>query len=327
MTDGCPISPIFLLGPTASGKTALVRELARRLPCEVVCVDSALVYRGLDVGTAKPGPATRARVPHHLVDLCEPSEIYSAARFCADATRAIRDIQGRGRVPLLAGGTMFYFHALEHGLAAMPSADPELRGDLDARARREGLRTLHDELRRLDPAAAARVHPNDSQRVQRALEVCLSGARRFGERRGAEADKAPGAPEVPLLHGRLHRVGLVCAERAHLHRRIARRFDQMLADDFCGEVSRLLLRGDLDPALPALRAVGYRQMRKYLCGRYGFEEMRMRAIHATRQLAKKQLTWMRRMPNLDLYFSDRCGFPQIAERIEKKQRSISAQCT
>ena len=322
MTDDCPISPIFLLGPTASGKTALVEELALRLPCEVVCVDSVLVYRGLDVGTAKPGPVARARVRHHLVDLCDASEIYSAARFCADAARAIREIQGRGRVPLLVGGTMFYFHALEHGLAALPGADLELRADLDARARREGLQTLHDELRKLDPAAAARIHPNDAQRVQRALEVCLSTARRPCERRASAQDAQERcAPEASLAHGRIQRVGLDYAERARLHRRIARRFDRMLAAGFCGEVGRLLLRGDLDPALPSLRAVGYRQMRLYLCGRYGFEEMRARAIYATRQLAKRQLTWMRRMPGLDLYCSDRRDFSQIAGRIEKKQRS------
>ena len=321
VTDACPTSPIFLLGPTASGKTALAEELARRLPCEIVCVDSALVYRGLDVGTAKPEPAARARVPHHLVDLCDPSEIYSAARFCADAARAIGEIQGRGRVPLLVGGTMFYFRALEHGLKALPGADPELRGALEARTRREGLQTLHDELRRLDAAAAARIHPHDAQRVQRALEVRLSAARRPGERRAPAPTRKPGAPEAPLVRGRIQRVGLDCAERACLHQRIARRFERMLAAGFCGEVARLLLRGDLDPALPSLRAVGYRQMRLYLYGRYGFEEMRLRAICATRQLAKRQLTWMRRMPRLDVYFSDRCDLSQIAARIEKKHRS------
>ena len=301
---------LFLLGPTASGKTALVAELAKRIPCEVVSVDSALVYKGMDIGTAKPDPSLRTRVRHHLIDVCDPSESYSAAKFCADATVAIEAIHKRGRVPVLAGGTMFYFHALEHGLAPMPTAGAALRNSLSARAHREGVQPLYDELTRLDPVAAARIHPKDSQRVQRALEVCLAGDRPFSALQGDRS---------PPVEGRIYRVGLDFAERARLHKRIARRLDRMLAAGLAGEVSRLMLRGDLDLALPSMRAVGYRQVWKYLCGHYSFDEMRLRVIRATRQLAKKQLTWMRRMPNLHLYCSDRCDYTKIAAQIEKNK--------
>ena len=309
MARGCVI---FLMGPTASGKTALAAELSRRIPCEIVNVDSALIYKGMDIGTAKPGAAARARTPHHLMDIRDPAQGYSAAAFCRDAAAAVRAIQGRGREPLLAGGTMFYFHALEHGLAPMPGADPSVRGALEARAHREGLQSLHDELRRLDPASAARIHPMDSQRVQRALEVCLSGGRPFSQWQRA-AHRAP-----PPLAGRIHRVGLDCADRARLHRRIERRFDGMLRAGLLDEVAGLMLRGDLDLSRPSMRAVGYRQAWKHLCGHCGFGEMRLRAVCATRQLAKKQLTWMRRMPNLQVHFSDRSDWARIAAEIEKQ---------
>jgi len=300
---------IFLMGPTASGKTAVAAELSRRIACEIVNVDSALIYKGMDIGTAKPGAAARAQTPHHLLDIRDPAQSYSAAAFCRDAAAAVRDIQARGRVPLLAGGTMFYFHALEHGLAAMPGADPSVRGALEARARREGLQSLHDELQRLDPASAARIHPMDSQRVQRALEVCLSGGRPFSQWQRA----APRAQ--PPLAGRIHRIGLDCADRARLHRRIERRFDAMLGDGLLDEVAGLMLRGDLDLSRPSMRAVGYRQAWKHLCGHCDFAEMRLRAVCATRQLAKKQLTWMRRMPNLQVHYSDRSDWARIAAQI------------
>jgi len=300
---------IFLMGPTASGKTAVAAELSRRIACEIVNVDSALIYKGMDIGTAKPGAAARAQTPHHLLDIRDPAQSYSAAAFCRDAAAAVRAIQARGRVPLLAGGTMFYFHALEHGLAAMPGADPSVRGALEARAHREGLQSLHDELRRLDPASAARIHPMDSQRVQRALEVCLSGGRPFSQWQRA-AHREP-----PPLAGRIHRIGLDCADRARLHRRIERRFDAMLHDGLLGEVAGLMLRGDLDLSRPSMRAVGYRQAWKHLCGHCDFAEMRLRAVCATRQLAKKQLTWMRRMPNLQVHHSDRSDWARIAAAI------------
>jgi len=300
---------IFLMGPTASGKTAVAAELSRRIACEIVNVDSALIYKGMDIGTAKPGAAARAQTPHHLLDIRDPAQSYSAAAFCRDAAAAVRDIQARGRVPLLAGGTMLYFHALEHGPAAMPGADPSVRGALEARARREGLQSLHDELQRLDPASAARIHPMDSQRVQRALEVCLSGGRPFSQWQRA----APRAQ--PPLAGSIHRIGLDCADRARLHRRIERRFDAMLGDGLLDEVAGLMLRGDLDLSRPSMRAVGYRQAWKHLCGHCDFAEMRLRAVCATRQLAKKQLTWMRRMPNLQVHYSDRSDWARIAAQI------------
>ncbi len=303
---------IFLMGPTASGKTALAAELSKRIPCEIVNVDSMLIYRGMDIGTAKPDASLRARVPHHLMDIRDPPESYSAAAFCRDAAAVVRAIQGRGRVPLLAGGTMFYFHALEHGLAPMPGADPAVRDGLDARAHREGLQSLHDELKRLDPVSAARIHPMDSQRVQRALEVCLSGGRPFSQ---YQCGGQRGAP--PLLTGHVQRIGLDFSDRARLHRQIERRFDGMLRGGLLDEVAGLMLRGDLDLSRPSMRAVGYRQAWRHLCGHYGSGEMRRRAIAATRQLAKKQLTWMRRMRHLKVYFSDRSDFARIAAQIEK----------
>jgi tRNA dimethylallyltransferase len=284
---------VALAGPTASGKSALALAAAERWPLEIVSVDSALVYRGLDIGSAKPSVAERGRVPHHLIDLLEPTEAYSAAQFVADARRLIAEIHGRGRHALLVGGTMLYFKALIDGLDAMPAANPAVRAALDARAAAEGWPALHAELQRVDPTTAARLAPHDAQRIQRALEVWQTSGRPLSSFHGQ--DRTPGL-EMPLL-------ALEPASRAWLHSRIAERFDAMLAAGFVGEVQALRARGDLNPALPAMRCVGYRQLwaalesagRPTLCDRE-MALLRSQAIAATRQLAKRQLTWLRSMP-------------------------------
>ena len=281
---------IAVMGPPASGKTAFAIELAQRHGGEIVSVDSALVYRGLDIGAAKPDLAERAGVPHHLLDLREPWQPYSAAEFAVDARAAIDGIVARGRLPVLAGGTGLYFHALLHGLAAMPEADPGLRAAIAAEADARGWETLHAELAGVDPAAAARIRPGDAQRIQRALEVF-----RLSGRPISEWQRDPPPPRLPL---RVLRLVLAPADRATLHARIASRFDRMLATGFLDEVRRLrALPGLRDhPApldLPALRAVGYRQAWEHLDGRTGAGEFRDRGIFATRQLAKRQLTWLR----------------------------------
>ena len=275
---------VALAGPTASGKSALALALAARFPVEIVSVDSAQVYRGLDIGTAKPPPEVRARVPHHLVDVCDPAEPYSAARFREDALRAIRAIRARGRIPLLVGGTMLYFRALEQGLAPLPGADPAVRAELEAEARRRGWPALHAELARVDPEAARRIHPNDPQRIQRALEV-----HRLTGRPLTELQRA-GARRRRL---RLHKAALMPLGRERLRARIAERFDRMLAEGLVEEVARLRARSDLHPGLPAIKAVGYRQVWRHLAGELSYGEMRAQAIMATRQLAKRQLTWLR----------------------------------
>jgi tRNA dimethylallyltransferase len=297
------IRGLCLAGPTASGKTAAALALAELLPLEVISVDSALVYRGMDIGTAKPGAAERAIVPHHLIDILDPRDAYSAARFAADAARLAAEVRARGRLPLLVGGTMLYFKALREGIDAMPAADPALRAALDARAAAEGWPALHAELARADPAAAARLAPNDSQRIQRALEVWLATGRPLSAwQRGAAArDAAPGAARDatqdaaraaadawPLL-------SLEPASRAWLHARIAERFDAMLAAGLVDEVRALRARGDLHPGLPSMRAVGYRQAWAALDAG-DLAPLRERGIAATRQLAKRQLTWLRGMP-------------------------------
>ena len=284
---------IAVAGPTASGKSALALAAAQRWPVEIVSVDSALVYQGMDIGTAKPTPAERAAVPHHLIDLLPPTQAYSAAQFVADARRLIGEVQARGRVPLLVGGTMLYFKALADGLDAMPAADPAVRAALDARAAAEGWPALHAELARVDPATAARLPPNDAQRIQRALEVWQLTGRPLSAFHGAT--RTPGLA-VPLL-------ALEPADRPWLHRRIAERFDTMLAAGFVDEVRALRARGDLTPELPAMRCVGYRQAWAALDaegdalqpGSPGWATLRETGIAATRQLAKRQLTWLRGM--------------------------------
>ena len=288
---------IGLAGPTASGKSALAVALAREFPLEIVSVDSALVYCGMDIGTAKPGAAERAAVPHHLIDIREPDEPYSAAAFVADATRLVSEIRARGHVPLLVGGTMLYFKALIEGLDAMPAADAGLRAAIEAEAAARGWPALHAELARVDPASAARLKPHDAQRIQRALEVWRASGRPLSSwHTGRRAATMP-----PLI-------ALEPASRAWLHARIAARFDAMLDAGFLDEVQRLRRRPGLHGGLPALRAVGYRQAWEALDAGLAAaalrERVRERGIAATRQLAKRQLTWLRSMPAREVVACD-----------------------
>jgi tRNA dimethylallyltransferase len=280
------VSPplILLMGPTATGKSAVALELAQRLPLEIVSVDSAQVYRGMDIGTAKPDLATRARVPHHLVDIIAPDAAYSAARFRSDALDAIAAIRARGRVALVVGGTMLYFKALREGLSPLPGADPDMRTQLDARAVAEGWPALHAELTRIDPVTAARLKPTDAQRIQRALEVYMISGRPMSTLHGTRgAADAAGALAFALIP----------SDRADLHRRIALRFDAMLAAGLVDELRALRERHALAPDMPSMRCVGYRQAWQFLEGIGDSATLRERGIAATRQLAKRQFTWLR----------------------------------
>jgi tRNA dimethylallyltransferase len=275
---------ILLMGPTASGKSAVALELAQRLPLEIVSVDSAQVYRGMDIGTAKPDLSTRSRVPHHLIDLIDPDAAYTAARFRADALAAIGTIRARGRTPLLVGGTMLYFKALREGLSNLPSADPAVRARLDARAAAEGWPALHAELARVDPPTAARLEPTDRQRIQRALEVYEISGLPLAELQGRR-----GTGEVPEFLT----FAVVPSDRAELHRRIAARFDAMLAAGLIDEVRTLRQRYRLSAAMPSMRCVGYRQVWQFLDDHRDRETLRAQGTAATRQLAKRQFTWLR----------------------------------
>ena len=277
---------VFLMGPTASGKTGLAVELCQRFPLEIISVDSALVYRGMDIGTAKPDAQTLALAPHRLIDIRDPSEPYSAADFCADARREMDAITAAGKVPLLVGGTMLYFRSLEHGLSELPAADQEVRDRLEMEAARIGWPAMHEILRQKDPQAAERIHPNDPQRIQRALEVITLS--------GQSMSALHGQTEGYTLGYRLHKIIVSPESRSILHERIGRRFDMMLQAGFVDEMQRLFSRPDLNANMPSMRAVGYRQAWVWLQGKCTFEEMRERAIAATRQLAKRQLTWLRR---------------------------------
>jgi tRNA dimethylallyltransferase len=278
------------MGPTASGKSRLAMTLARHFPVELISVDSAQVYRGMDIGTAKPSADERTQVPHHLLDILDPAESYSAARFRHDALRLIAEIRARGRTPLLVGGTMLYFRALQHGLNDLPPADPVLRARLEADAAQFGWPALHARLARLDPETAVRLSPNDKQRVQRALEIIeLSGVTPTEYYR--QPNSMAGAP-APLV-----KLALCPAERADLHRSIETRLRQMMEQGFLEEVAGLHRRGDLHPDLPSIRAVGYRQLWQHLEGNCSLDEAVQRALFATRQFAKRQLTWLRSEPN------------------------------
>jgi len=283
---------ICLMGPTACGKTRVAVALAQEFPVEIISVDSALVYRGLDIGAGKPDAATLARAPHRLIDIRDPAEPYSAAAFRTDALREMREILARGKIPLLVGGTMLYFKALRDGLADLPAADPAVRSQILALAAAEGWPAVHARLANVDPVAARRIHPNDPQRLQRALEVHALSGRSLSELHDAQLSDP--AAELPC---KLVFLALL-PERAALHEVIARRFDAMLKAGLLAEVAALRARGDLHPGLPAIRSVGYRQVWEYLDGLYGHDVMVEKAVAATRQLAKRQHTWLRGWPAL-----------------------------
>lgn len=280
---------IFLMGPTASGKTALAMQLVQQFPCDIISVDSALVYRHMDIGTAKPNAQEQAIAPHRLIDICDPDDSYSAARFRDDALHEMEQITRQGRIPLLVGGTMLYFRALEQGLSRLPPADAVVRERLLAQARELGWHAMHDRLASIDPAAAARIHRNDPQRIQRALEVYEISGQSMSELQQLHA-----RPTLPYSV-----IKLVQApwSREILRERIAQRFELMLQQGFEQEVRDLVKRYALTPDLPSMRSVGYRQMLLYLQGDYSYEEMREKGITATRQLAKRQLTWLRKEHN------------------------------
>lgn len=277
-----------IMGPTASGKTAAALKLAEHFPCEIISVDSALVYRQMDIGTAKPSAAELAAVPHHLIDIIDPLESYSVAQFRLDTLRLIEEIRQRGKLPLLVGGTMMYFNALKKGLDDLPGANPELRAELDAEAARDGIQALHARLATVDPQTAARLAPTDSQRIQRALEIYQLTGQAMSALLAQQS-----APEQPF---ELLAVSLEPDDRAALHQRIALRFELMLKHGFLDEVQRLRARGDLRLELPSIRCVGYRQAWEHLDGAYDYTSMVERGIIATRQLAKRQITWLRAMP-------------------------------
>jgi tRNA dimethylallyltransferase len=279
-------SAVLLMGPTGSGKTEVAVRLAEQLPLEIISVDSALVYRGMDIGTAKPSSSVRARIPHHLIDIRDPAQGYSVGEFTLDVQRAMDDIWSRGLQPLLVGGTMMYFHALTEGIADLPEADLAVRAAIDAKAAQAGWAAVHEELAQVDPQAAARIHINDPQRIQRALEV----------------HRITGKPITALQQARvsafadvnLIEIALAPLERAELHTKIESRFKAMLDAGFVEEVRNLYERGGLSPEHPSMRAVGYRQLWRYLAGQIGLHEATDQAIAATRQLAKRQMTWLRR---------------------------------
>ncbi len=295
---------IFLMGPTASGKTALACALSEHFALDLISVDSALVYRGMDIGTAKPDAATLARYPHALIDIRDPAQAYSAADFCADACLELQRITAQGRVPLLVGGTGLYFRALQRGLSALPAADPVLRERLARTASRVGWPAMHARLGQADPTAAARIDVHDAQRIQRALEVIeLSGQPLSELQRAGPAEHFP---------WRVLKLALLPVDRSALHARIAQRFDAMLAAGFLDEVARLRARADLHGDLPAMRAVGYRQAWEHLQGTTSANEFRNRSIFATRQLAKRQITWLRGDPALRVFDPDRVNVAHAA---------------
>jgi tRNA dimethylallyltransferase len=273
------------MGPTASGKSTVALELARRFPIEIVSVDSAQVYRDMNIGTAKPDPDTLLKVPHHLIDIITPTQNYSAAQFQADALTAMHAIVGRGRVPLLAGGTMLYFKALREGLSDLPAANADTRKALDAMATAVGWQAMHRELGRFDPATAQRLDPNDSQRIQRAMEIFYLTGKPMSELIGTVTPAG--------LPFRLVAIALIPGERTVLHQRIAERFERMLEAGLIEEVRHLRESYDLSPDSASMRCVGYRQVWRYLDGEYGLGSLREKAVAATRQLAKRQLTWLR----------------------------------
>jgi len=310
---------LALAGPTASGKSAAALAIAREHDCEIVSVDSALVYRGMDIGTAKPSREERAAVPHHLIDIRDPLQAYSAAEFAAGATTLVAQINARGRLALLAGGTMLYFKALFEGLDAMPPADAGVRAELEAEAARDGWPALHAALSRVDPVTAARLPPNDSQRIQRALEVFRISGQPLSSFHAPKQHKTGRGLDAPLL-------SLEPGDRGWLHARIAQRFDAMLDAGFVDEVKALRARGDLHADLPSMRCVGYRQAWELLDAQeangvdFPLDELRARGVAATRQLAKRQLTWLRSMPHREVIA---CDAPDALEQVLARARAMA----
>lgn len=296
---------IALMGPTASGKTGLAARLVQQFPLEIISVDSALVYCGMDIGTAKPDADLLRAAPHRLIDLCPPWQPYSAAHFVRDAVAAVAEIRAAGRIPLLVGGTMLYFRALEHGLSPLPGADAKVRAALAAQARELGWQALHDQLRRIDPVAAQRIHPNDQQRIQRALEVHQITGRTLTELQGAA---------VPALgESRWLKLVVSPVDRRILHRRIEQRFEKMLASGLVAELKKLRQDPRLHAKLPAMRSVGYRQAWQFLDGEIDQAQLLAQGIYASRQLAKRQLTWLRGMSDALWLDSEEPGFERKSE--------------
>lgn len=285
MTTSQPIPPaIFLMGPTASGKTDLAIALRKKLPVEVISVDSALIYKGMDIGTAKPSKAEQAAAPHRLIDILDPAESYSVANFREDALREMQNITAEGKIPLLVGGTMLYYKGLLDGLSPLPSSEPKIRSEIEAKAAQFGWNTLHQTLQQIDPTSAARINPNDSQRISRALEVFYISGKTMTELTAQQGDALP----YEILQ-----FAVMPQERAVLHQRIEQRFEKMITAGFEEEVKQLYARGDLHADLPSIRCVGYRQMWEYLDGEISLDEAIFKGICATRQLAKRQITWLR----------------------------------
>jgi tRNA dimethylallyltransferase len=297
------------MGPTASGKTGVAVELVQHLPLEIISVDSALVYRHMDIGTAKPDAATLAAAPHHLIDLIEPTQAYSAAQFCRDALALMQDITARGKIPFLVGGTMLYFKALREGLNDMPAADLAVRAQIAARAQERGWPALHAELARVDPETAARLPATDAQRISRALEIHAQTGQPMSSYLNRAAASALPYRVLPLA--------LMPSDRAVLHARIAERFDAMLRHGLIAEVENLRANFDLNPQMPSMRCVGYRQTWLYLDGEIGREDLRDRGIFATRQLAKRQITWLRSMPDAQVLD---CLDTQLPQRVSEQAR-------
>jgi tRNA dimethylallyltransferase len=305
---------VLLMGPTASGKTAVALELARVLPCEIVSVDSALVYKGMDIGTAKPDAASRRAVPHHLIDMIEPHESYSAARFRDDALAVMREVTERGNIPLLVGGTMLYFKALVEGLNELPEADPMIRLMIDTMAQEQGWPAMHAKLAALDPETAKRLEPNDAQRVQRALEIYYITGKTLAEL--LQKPRYVYFPYSPI------KIALVPSDRATLHTEIEKRFDRMLAAGLVAEVERVRDEYGLDATMPSMRCVGYRQAWQHLAKGTSLDELRSEGIAATRQLAKRQLTWLRSLTDVTVFDTPQPGLGELV--LEYVRRELEA---
>ena len=313
------IPAVFLMGPTSSGKTDLAVQIAAEFPCEIISVDSVMIYRGMDIGSAKPGKDILRACPHHLIDILDPAEIYSAANFRADALRLIREIHSRGHIPLLTGGTMLYFRTLQRGLSGMPGASPRIREKINRLAEQQGWKGMHARLAQIDPKAAANIHPNDPQRIQRALEVY--------EASGIPISVWHATPGPPGPVFRALKLALIPEDRSELHRQIRQRFDTMLANGFLDEVEALRQRSELHSGMPAVRSVGYRQAWQYLAGECSYETMYEKAVIATRQLAKRQMTWLRSETGLTRIHAGQYGVGDIYRTIHSHMEALTCYTT